>query len=1321
MSNPTIKLPETGHIELSVPAFFIHHTEKGGWKLVKPLTKSRTIANRQGEKIITFVPKNITAVEAHTDPQEFPKMLDFSKNDQERLKKYVERFGRVVKPKENKPRGRPVVLQKNAEYHGVKVSVKQRRRSVSSSEEEMEGGALKKKKKRKPRKRTAPPPQNLLREDTLRLSDVFPQAQLRNNPLLKDIGIPKGQREVIVRTAGGLSPRDRHFGILEAVNPRTGAVLIEQGREGGVEFEDDDKSLVSQGTPISPSDLQGYKEQTSAVREAEQAIREVQRALSPARPEVEAVLQEDADDSLKEEQSAPIMDLPPAPQSPPRQVVWTREELSKLTGKELKDIQKKYAQYSGNRPDGKKHNANIATMIEFLEGKQKQALTSPAPPTPKQPVTPEEKEEREDLQEKKEGEVIRRRDERNALPKVIATFQNAYYEEWAITDKGEVLELAKSKRFIVVKEEGSIKDAFDWLLKDRKRDLFVTNYTYNQSLYRNKEEDKLKEYGLSLKVPSEDVLKIFYVNWFDNTDAYAQMIHNEAEIGKEPLEEPPAPAPSPPPPSPPVALTRGRSGSVSSAESRSSRGTSPRGLEVPRPKIRYGKQDIVKVYMGTDKEKATADGRKLIHDNAEGYKDYLMGIIRFQQQRNQRTGRARAEGGGETIEYRLLEPKIKDVSIYFDGDVVAVLKDVGGIKQGSYSFDDFINVQNIKELYGLPKVDIQISPTFSQEQLDKLQKAITDAMPLYEARAEEEIAPVPAPRDVVRFQAEAEDISTLPTASTIGDDAGKEVRKSGKQRNVEEAIRVLGEVGTDEAGLLAIALRDAKERKDRQRLNDVFDAVFLYGRYLNPAYEAEVEEELRTGMSNLGGEARGVKTFKEIVEEEESSREEEPRGRSGFYASALGEEVGQESQEYVGSPLTEASYASESEFQESDPFNEGSGLFDKIKWGTFTAQWKRSGQKGTLEDFAKHVLKYPHLHTGHTRRRAEFYLNVLKKPQGHGFKDPCWKGYEMIGMKMKRGRKVPNCVKGTGFVFGGDAMNINEPHDIESDGASTGSDDEEEIAQIKSKGNYMAFHPALATQQHFRHPNAQSNVHALSGGLLKDDLQDAFKKVVPKSLRPAVSDLGNQSAKYIGRRVQPRAEKAYKKVVPKSLRPAVGELGKDALAYARRQTGFGLLGMKGGMGNGMEGYGMEAGALGAKRYLKEQMKSVVPKALQSSVKDLAKAGAREILHSNAVQDNVSKAREMYNDAKEKYEGAVPKEVRQSVGKVAKAMTHPLHPAGRGMMKGSPEMKEHMAKLRAMRKKKMKGGMLEAEPPRSRSSVTAPELTGGDLPPRSRLP
>ena len=41
-----------------------------------------------------------------------------------------------------------------------------------------------------------------------------------------------------------------------------------------------------------------------------------------------------------------------------------------------------------------------------------------------------------------------------------------------------------------------------------------------------------------------------------------------------------------------------------------------------------------------------------------------------------------------------------------------------------------------------------------------------------------------------------------------------------------------------------------------------------------------------------------------------------------------------------------------------------------------------------------------------------------KKPSGLKYgnttpfklKNPCWKGYEMIGMKTKGGRKVPNCV-----------------------------------------------------------------------------------------------------------------------------------------------------------------------------------------------------------------------------------------------------------------------------------------------------------------------
>lgn len=33
-----------------------------------------------------------------------------------------------------------------------------------------------------------------------------------------------------------------------------------------------------------------------------------------------------------------------------------------------------------------------------------------------------------------------------------------------------------------------------------------------------------------------------------------------------------------------------------------------------------------------------------------------------------------------------------------------------------------------------------------------------------------------------------------------------------------------------------------------------------------------------------------------------------------------------------------------------------------------------------------------------------------KRPQKGSKKGPCWKNYKAVGMKMKAGRKVPNCV-----------------------------------------------------------------------------------------------------------------------------------------------------------------------------------------------------------------------------------------------------------------------------------------------------------------------
>lgn len=36
--------------------------------------------------------------------------------------------------------------------------------------------------------------------------------------------------------------------------------------------------------------------------------------------------------------------------------------------------------------------------------------------------------------------------------------------------------------------------------------------------------------------------------------------------------------------------------------------------------------------------------------------------------------------------------------------------------------------------------------------------------------------------------------------------------------------------------------------------------------------------------------------------------------------------------------------------------------------------------------------------------------NAIKKKASKSKSDPCWQGYEKIGMKIKKGRLVPNCV-----------------------------------------------------------------------------------------------------------------------------------------------------------------------------------------------------------------------------------------------------------------------------------------------------------------------
>ena len=60
-------------------------------------------------------------------------------------------------------------------------------------------------------------------------------------------------------------------------------------------------------------------------------------------------------------------------------------------------------------------------------------------------------------------------------------------------------------------------------------------------------------------------------------------------------------------------------------------------------------------------------------------------------------------------------------------------------------------------------------------------------------------------------------------------------------------------------------------------------------------------------------------------------------------------------------------------------------------------------------DFMMNTFKGGDSHKDVTADVDQFSLNEDGKMES-GEKDPCWKGYEMVGKKMKNGKEVPNCV-----------------------------------------------------------------------------------------------------------------------------------------------------------------------------------------------------------------------------------------------------------------------------------------------------------------------
>jgi len=117
-------IPIVGNTQISIPPFFATPTKKG-WKLVNPLTDRRTLSTRKKMKSIDIVRDNVEDIEVSeigsTGPP--PTIGDFSKKDAQKLFKYFLDFRNGVEgryPTENKPRGFPATLYKNAKKAGLK-------------------------------------------------------------------------------------------------------------------------------------------------------------------------------------------------------------------------------------------------------------------------------------------------------------------------------------------------------------------------------------------------------------------------------------------------------------------------------------------------------------------------------------------------------------------------------------------------------------------------------------------------------------------------------------------------------------------------------------------------------------------------------------------------------------------------------------------------------------------------------------------------------------------------------------------------------------------------------------------------------------------------------------------------------------------------------------------------------------------------------------------------------------------------------------------------------------------------------------------------
>lgn len=139
-SNTEVPLPMFGELNMELPPFFIVASKKKGkgrngikWRLANPLTEIRNLASRKGKNSLRLTRSEDAEapgfLETTTEQAEFakvrPVLYEFSKRDQNKIVRHFraiydgEAENRAI-PTNNKPRGFPAVLYKNAEKAGYK-------------------------------------------------------------------------------------------------------------------------------------------------------------------------------------------------------------------------------------------------------------------------------------------------------------------------------------------------------------------------------------------------------------------------------------------------------------------------------------------------------------------------------------------------------------------------------------------------------------------------------------------------------------------------------------------------------------------------------------------------------------------------------------------------------------------------------------------------------------------------------------------------------------------------------------------------------------------------------------------------------------------------------------------------------------------------------------------------------------------------------------------------------------------------------------------------------------------------------------------------